>query len=371
MASPPTILQQAQTLASGLQVISASVTKAQSQASKSNKPLVATLNTLATQVGQANSEASALVLNIGTPPPPPPPPPPSYPASVVTLNLQEVYDLVAGTNAPLTSTPTTVPGGLPFGWSVSGFNLYCYGNGSLSNCDSTGYTVWCSGDYTQSFTNVLMTEPTSNSNLVLSVGGGSTVYCTNCTIDGKLNTGTFYSAAAEMGSPGSVIWRYCEVQNVGLTPLEISALSDIQWCHFGPSGWLATSLSHTNAIHWLQTTGHIFSNNLLDYALPSQDGHTSVAYGPEGLLAQATFGDVSVLVENNIFRGIANYNANPGGGQINYTLGIGQSSPYTGSMTANNNAIESGVFGYYQTGGGASLVVSNNRDYDTDAVVPL
>jgi hypothetical protein len=62
-----TPLQQAQALVTDLAGIAAGVKAAQSEASAANKPLTATLKALATQVSQAQMEASALVLNFGIP----------------------------------------------------------------------------------------------------------------------------------------------------------------------------------------------------------------------------------------------------------------------------------------------------------------
>src|SRR5690349_24750651 len=73
----------------------------------------------------------------------------TYPASVVRLGLQSVYDLWGSTNVglnrPLTSTPPTTA--FPTGWAVDSVNqlVYAAASGSVANVDFSGWQVILTG----------------------------------------------------------------------------------------------------------------------------------------------------------------------------------------------------------------------------------
>jgi hypothetical protein len=308
-----------------------------------------------------------------------------YPKSVVATGSQAAYNLPgsvgagpAGGQPALTTTGSTFS--LPTGWTRSSTDIYSNGyDGTVSNSDWTGFTFWQGGGSGHAvLNNILFKAPAANDDLLVNFQKSATgiLELNNCTFDGNGITTRFYGFIlffsgpdAGGGGPGLVKLRYCLFQNLPWGGPAVSCPTDIQYCFFGPLSLKATVSDHTDLIFYHAGATHIFSNNLIDLTMPAQNGQTTTVEGCEGCFGDLTPGPAtSVTFNNNIWRGLASYQASGG-------AHAGLASPWGGyitTYTVNNNAVEPGVDSYRGAMSGGTLVDGgNNRDYDSNTILNL
>jgi hypothetical protein len=220
-------------------------------------------------------------------------------------------------------------------------------------------------------TNILLTAPGANDDLLLNVQDTSTgqLNLTNITFDGSGITTRFYGFIIFLSGLASatslVKLRYCLFQNLPWGGPTISCPTDIQFCQFGPLSLKASLSDHTDLIFWHGAT-HTFSNNLCDYTMPAANGQATLVEGCENWFSDESVATTTVTFNNNICRGLASYKAASGG-----TTGVTFIWAGSAIFIANNNAVERAFFNsYIGMNVGATLTDGgNNRDYDTNDVL--
>lgn len=377
-----TPLQQAQLIASSLKNISAEVTTAQSQASKSNKALVATLKGLAGNVGLTQSEANTLItmLNTGTPPAP------TYPQSIINAGLQSVWDLqttAGATGALAPVNPASLPAGVTIGQDPNGpggaapaNTIIISGNVDMPiNTDYSGYNWAANGNYVVRLSNSKLSFPGAVSSgpyktiywLALGQLGGTTLNFSfaNCTVDFT----SFQNGNTCLVGPGVTISstgsRYINAPADFIVAMEGSHGT---WTgnYFTFPGANATVGDHLETIHF---TGNpigsqtiTFNGNFIDWRgcggiIPPNTVTGALDWEPE-------FGNMTGTMNGNIVIGVA-----AGGGF--YTMQAGRGGGNTTNLSVNGNVFEKGLSGYLANNGGVTVSQSNNLDYATGLPITI
>jgi len=334
----------------------------------------------------------------------------SYPASVVATSTQATFDLPgrcgagpSGGQPALAYTPATIPSP-PAGWVIGtgAYNQTFFANtttGSVSDVDFSGFTLDCDGTttggvLTLTFNNCLfrITAANNQADLLINVGSfydGAQVVFNNCTFDGGATPGFTvpYSGnyAIQLNNKiapavplSKATFRNCVFQNCPYSCIQINVPSDIQNCIFGPVSLQAPTTSYHTDLWFAHGFGpHIFSGNLIDFTMPSQSGIATIIVGCELVFFDAASNVNYVMTtDHNIMRGLASYEAAGGGSTGVAWIWAGSAGTTTPTVTLNasNNASQASFYvpgqPYYQFSGAVTFNNTNNRDYDSNAIIP-
>jgi len=173
-------------------------------------------------------------------------------------------------------------------------------------------------------------------------------------------------------------FRNCVFQNCPYSCIQINVPSDIQNCIFGPVSLQAPTTSYHTDLWFAHGFGpHIFSGNLIDFTMPSQSGIATIIVGCELVFFDAASNVNYVMTtDHNIMRGLASYEAAGGGSTGVAWIWAGSAGTTTPTVTLNasNNASQASFYvpgqPYYQFSGAVTFNNTNNRDYDSNAIIP-
>ena len=258
----------------------------------------------------------------------------------------------SGGQPALQYTPNTIPHA-PTGWTIGGpGSARTYfantSSGSVSNVDFTGFTLLCDGtrsggSLNLTFNNCLFAgQPGDFADTLFGSGhffDGAQVFLNNCTFDGALTTkfsdGYSVDLVGKAGGLAKVTMRHCLFQNIPWSPIQASCNTDVQFCVFGPPSLKAIPINHTDTIFCHGGT-HLHANNLFDFTMPAQDGQKKLVQGPEGWFNDTNVSSVTLTCNNNIWRGLASYEA--AGANVDYIWRGGVGGVSVNSLDRYNSA---------------------------------